>query len=325
VRSLLFRLAIFAVVLAAAYLSVLGLLAHGGARAQRWARSFRIPVRVAEARGDTRLRFSEIERYHDVDLLFAGSSHCYRSFDPRFFAAHGLTSFNAGSTAQTPLNSYFILRRHLDTLRPRVLVYEAYWGVLATDGVESLIDLCSATDWGSDLVRMALASRSASAVTGYILDRFDPRPRSAGTLGPGDRYIPGGFVEKDSTWIAEQRFPDRGPVEMREQQLTYLRRVLRMASRRGIATVLVVQPVPAEHLDRITNREAILARLRSLAQDEGACFLDLNGSVRLDDRGDFFDADHLNQRGVVRVNARILEELKEWGLLDDEPPGVPPL
>ena len=48
--------------------------------------------------------FQEVRRHEDVDIVFVGSSHAYRSFDPRFFAREGLTTFNIGTRAQTPLN-----------------------------------------------------------------------------------------------------------------------------------------------------------------------------------------------------------------------------
>lgn len=317
-RRFLSRLLLFAVLLAGLYVLALAWLARAGAGVQEWARdAARIPVRVAEPRGDTTLRFREIETYHDLDLLFVGSSHCYRSFDPRFFAARGWSAFNAGSTAQSPVNSYFLLRRYLDTLRPRVLVFEVYWGVLELDGVESLLDLCCSTDPRIDLFLMAVATNSASGMTGYLLDRFDPRPRPEGVaaLEPGDRYLCGGFVEKDPSFVAEQHFPDPGPVEIRPHQMMFLRWILRLARGHGIPTVLVVQPVPSEHLRRITNREGYLSRLRSLADREGSCLLDFNDLMSLDDRGDFVDGDHLNQKGVEALNARLLVELEGRGLL----------
>lgn len=314
------RLLLFGVILTAAYLLILALLAHAGPGVQGWARErARIPVRVAKPRGDTTLRFREVGTYHDVDVLFAGSSHCYRAFDPRLFQAHGWSSFNLGSISQGPVNSYFLLRRYLDTLRPRLLVLEVYWGALQIDGVESLLDLCGSTPPAFDLFLMAIATGSGSGVTGYLLDRFDPQARPAGTaapeLGPGDRYVPGGFVEKDSSFVVEQVYPPAGPVQIRPQQLTFLRRILHLARQRGIRTVLVVQPVPPEHLRRITNREAYLSQIRSLAEREGSQLLDFNTMMRMDDRWDFFDGDHLSQRGVEAFDARLLEELEVRGLL----------
>ena len=54
------------------------------------------------------------ELYDDaenIDTLFLGSSHCYRSVDPaQVDAALGTHSFNAGSSQQLPDGSYYILK-----------------------------------------------------------------------------------------------------------------------------------------------------------------------------------------------------------------------
>ena len=54
------------------------------------------------------------ELYRDagnIDTLFLGSSHCYRSVDPAAVdAALGTHSFNAGSSQQLPDGSYYMLK-----------------------------------------------------------------------------------------------------------------------------------------------------------------------------------------------------------------------
>ena len=47
----------------------------------------------------------------NIDTLFLGSSHCYRSVDPaQVDAALGTHSFNAGSSQQLPDGSYYMLK-----------------------------------------------------------------------------------------------------------------------------------------------------------------------------------------------------------------------
>ena len=68
--------------------------------------------------GFTLERIREAETAGPVDILFVGSSHAYRGFDPRIFAALGFTSFNLGTKAQSPLNTDFLLRRYWPRLQP---------------------------------------------------------------------------------------------------------------------------------------------------------------------------------------------------------------
>ena len=49
-----------------------------------------------------------------IDTLFLGSSHCYRSFDPQTVDERlGTRSFNAGSSQQLPDGSFYLLRQAL--------------------------------------------------------------------------------------------------------------------------------------------------------------------------------------------------------------------
>ncbi|MBP7450977.1 MAG: hypothetical protein KA817_13150, partial [Flavobacteriales bacterium] len=68
--------------------------------------------------GHLHTRLQEAEHVGPVDILFLGSSHAYRGFDPRVFRAHGLTTFVLGSSAQSPLQTKVLVERYLDRMRP---------------------------------------------------------------------------------------------------------------------------------------------------------------------------------------------------------------
>ena len=90
-------------------------------------------------------RFNEIENYSDIDILFLGSSHAYRGFDPRIFKQHGYSTFNLGSSSQPPYNSYFLLKQYVDILKPKTVLMEVYWGTLALnkESIEATVDIVS--------------------------------------------------------------------------------------------------------------------------------------------------------------------------------------
>ena len=88
-------------------------------------------------------RLKEVEQAKDVDIVFVGSSHAYRGFDPRIFKKEGFSCFNLGSGSQTPFQTKLLLDRYLDQLNPHVLVYEVYPATFTLDGVESAVDLLS--------------------------------------------------------------------------------------------------------------------------------------------------------------------------------------
>ncbi|MFZ1333373.1 MAG: hypothetical protein WAR83_14355, partial [Flavobacteriales bacterium] len=53
--------------------------------------------------GHMHTRIAELKDHPPVDIVFLGSSHTYRSFDPRSWASAGYSSFNLGSSAQSPI------------------------------------------------------------------------------------------------------------------------------------------------------------------------------------------------------------------------------
>ena len=91
-------------------------------------------------------RFDEVKNKENVDILFLGSSHTYRGFDNRIFnnaSANGFTSFNLGSSAQTPIQTEVLLNRYLNQLNPKIAIYEVYPITFTLDGIESAMDLIS--------------------------------------------------------------------------------------------------------------------------------------------------------------------------------------
>ena len=91
--------------------------------------------------GFTYSRIREIKSYGKVDILVVGSSHAYRGFDPRIFASHNLKMFNLGSSSQSPIETDMLVKKYIDYLNPKIVIYEVYPDVFRNDGVESSIDL----------------------------------------------------------------------------------------------------------------------------------------------------------------------------------------
>ena len=83
-------------------------------------------------------RIQELRTKKPVEILFLGSSHAYRGFDTRIFDAAGLKSFNLGSSAQSPMQTYVLASKYLSTLKPRLVVYEVNPGVSAIHCVHRL-------------------------------------------------------------------------------------------------------------------------------------------------------------------------------------------
>ena len=245
----------------------------------------------------THTRIAEAEKTHDVDILFLGSSHCYRSFDPRFHAARGLATFNLGSSNQTPLQSEMLLRLYLDTMRPRLVVVEVHPDVVRIDGVESSIYLTNNMKPSIPMACMALRTHNARAILTMLysaahntltsdLDSYT-EPLTSG----GNNYIAGGFVERrEGCFSPEWQSPMT--VSFPRAQMRALRSIVDMLGRRGIPCLLVEVPDTRCIRQRYTNHDEFCSRMAALAP-----FRSVEVGA-LDDSLHFYDAEHLNQAGV---------------------------
>jgi hypothetical protein len=261
--------------------------------------------------GHTLARFQEIDNYHDIDILFLGSSHVYRSFDPRIFKQAGFKIFNMGTTSQTPLNSYHLFKRYEPFLKPKVLVYECYFGIFESDdGLESLRDLVFNLPLSRNLLYMAWEGRSLRAIT-WILSEFFGRmtvPWNKKKQMPveGDAYVSGGYVENNTVYL-NQKISEARVVKWSKRQFEYLERILSECKIHGIKAIVIVQPVPKNHLASIKNYDDFSGKLEVIASSHGADYYDFTKLIALDDGQDYMDEHHLNAQGVKKFNHYFLQ------------------
>ena len=312
--SFIRRIVLFAVVLSVAYLVVLLAAVNSGQRVRAVCKAHtNLAFDVARPGSSTLIRFREIKEYRDIDILFLGSSHTYRSFDPRFFSERGFTTFNMGSTAQSPLNSYFLLRPEIERLNPKLVVFEVFYEVLVSDGLESYLDLYENMTWDSSMWKMAWATTNVRAINVALAHYLEigrtPMGWLPANLDRQDTYIRGGYVETVEGFEGERGVsPHR--VEIRDTQLDYLARVISLCKGRGTKIVLVVQPLPEETLASMTNLTEVQGQLAIFARDREVTLLDFNTMMKLDSKEHFFDSHHLNQEGVRVFDHRLFEELQ---------------
>jgi len=317
-RTFLLRVLAFAMLLVVSHVALIALatIASPSLKATLM-RNSNVPMSVE--RDHIALRFEELQGVRDIDVLFIGSSHSLRTFDPRYFERQGIRAFNLGTANQTPLNTYYLLRRYLPQLKPRVVVIEAYWETLAINGVEGTIFITGNRGPGWDTWGMALATRHPMALNAQISSQIEQLlGRSTEVrMRPGDMYVSGGFVEN---WQPNRQAPPtrRRAVVLDDTQMSYLSRSLALLRDRQVKALLTWAPVTSAHRQAVTNLDEIESRLTDMSKAHEVPFIDLEPRVLLDERLDFRDADHLNQRGVDKVMPVVAEILSEVHLLGDE-------
>lgn len=258
---------------------------------------------IADSGDNLYTKTREAETVQDVDVLFIGSSHSYRTFDPRIFARHGVKAFNLGSSNQTPLQSEVLLRTLLPKVNPRLVVFEVHPDIIAYDGIEAAIyQLCNVKP-SLPMALMALRSRNWRVVMTalYAIPRnllsSEFNHRSENTVG-----YAAGFLEHELEYYSPQPL-DTVAIQPLPRQLDALRRCTSWIQACGIPYILLEVPDTKNLLESYSN----LPEFQSLMGGYGKfCFKPLDS---LDDSLHFYNQDHLNQHGVELYDEYICDSL----------------
>lgn len=268
---------------------------------------FRIP-------GFMNARIKDIPNHKNVDILFIGSSHAYRGFDPRIFKAAGYHSFNLGSSSQTPIQSLALAKRYVPMLRPKLVVLEVYPEVFGLDGLESGLDILENDGANTESTKMtfkinhikcynALIFFTCAQLTGLNNESVEPERNDY------EEYITGGYVHRrDSSFIPSAIIEKKW--HFLPTQLSAFGDMIRYFKDEKISYVLVRAPI-SQSLYKAVNNNRFANELLSQYGE----LYDFNNLLSLNDSLYFFDVDHLNQRGVEKFNTLLIDTLVRAKLL----------
>jgi hypothetical protein len=263
-------------------------------------------------------RIQNIKEVRDVDILFLGSSHAYRGFDPRIFKQYGLNTFNLGSNAQSHVQTEILLKRHLDEIDPKLIIYEVYPGTFSSDGVESSLDIIANDKNDFESIRMALAQNHIKVynalIYGFYRDLFRKNINYKEELVKGeDKYIEGGFVEKELKYFEPMEFEENN-WDLNGRQYEYFERVLLFIEERNIPVILVEAPITESMYKSFGNNSEFDAKMKQYG-----VYYNFNELIDLDDKLHFYNSHHLNQNGVKIFNTKLIEILFDKGEGTDTP------
>jgi len=253
-------------------------------------------------------RISEAKQTKDVDILFLGSSHSYRGFDVRYYQDLGLSVFNLGSSSQSPIQTKLLLDRYLHLLNPKHIIFEINTGRLASDGVESSIDIIAndKNDWHS--VKMAFNVKHPKTINtliyGFYKDIFFGRKMEEPIIRGEDEYIQGGFVSKKLKYFHKTEDYPFVDYTWRKSQLKALNEIVRIAKENDVRLTFVHSPITKSYYDTYPNMKQFDDYIASLGD-----YINFNEILDLDDSLDFYDPRHLNKNGVEKFNLALIDTL----------------
>lgn len=261
-------------------------------------------------------RMKELKGHATVDVVFLGSSHAYRGFDPRIWSRAGYSAFNLGSSAQTPLQTEVMAKAHVPGLDPAVVIMEVHPNTFMDEGVESAVDLIAnrPIDAGTWCMAARIPNAKVINAMGYGALRH-ASGRDDGFVEAArnkeDVYTGNGFVERINGHFSPVGRPVPVAVEPRPAQWKAFQRTLESLRSQGRQVILVEAPMTRWMYQGMYRDHPRFARL----MEESGRFIDMNGKVELDDSLHFFTKGHLNQAGVERFNQALIDTLERRGWL----------
>ncbi len=255
-------------------------------------------------------RIKEAKINQNVDVLFVGSSHAYRGFDTRIFKANGFQTFNLGSSSQTPIQTYILLKRYLKTIHPKLIVFEVNPISFSSDGVESSLDIIANDKNDCYSVEMALKVNNIKTynalIYGFESDwlGLNKSFHEASEID-GDTYISGGFVERKMSFYHPEKI-NKTPVVFQKKQTEAFKKCLDEIKKNNIDLLLVFAPVSPNLYSSYPN----IAVFDSTLSTQGN-YINFNTKLSLNDSLHFYDSHHLNQSGVTLFNTAFIKLLNE--------------
>ncbi len=262
-------------------------------------------------------RLNEISKFKNVDILFLGSSHAYRGFDTRIFKKAGYKCFNLGSSSQTPLQTEVLLERYLDSLNPKLIIFEVSPMMFSSDGVESSLDLIANDKKDllviTKLIRWNNIKTINTAIIGFWRSIIGKDKNFVEKRIKGDDcYISGGFVEKKLKTYTPA-FIKKQEIKVKDIQLKAFEQCLKIIHSKHIKLILVQAPITKTLYSSYTNPIYFDTLMSKYAK-----YYNFNDSnlINLIDSVHFFDSHHLNQLGVNIFDNKIIGLLKSENILN---------
>lgn len=262
--------------------------------------------------GHMNTRLKEINDYENIDVLFLGSSHSYRGFDTRIFEKSNISSFNLGSSSQTPIQTEYLLNKYLDKLNPKVIVYEVYAGTFCFDGVESSVDLIANSKNDFETIKMAAKQNNITVYNTLLFGFYKQLLNSNDDfkepiVKKEDTYIKGGFVQRKMEELNDTKsFPKTNKWQFNEKQFLAFQEILKLIKSKNIKLLLVQSPITSKLYNSYTNNNVFDVRINKFGN-----YYNFNKLMNLDDKKYFYDYDHLNQKGVELYNKEIIKVVQK--------------
>ena len=264
----------------------------------------------------TLLKYREMQEMKNLDVLFVGSSHAYRTFDSRIWRDRGYHVYNMGTSSQTHIHTGLLLHEFLLRSTPKLVIYEVYPDIFANEGIESNSIFLAYGMCKDAMTRVALKSRNIKSINELIHAKYRSLVRPDKVLPivvdtTVEIYRSNGYIERKDGAYHNVKEHKRG--KMKTRQLDAFYDNLNYLESQGIPFLLVNTPVTSIESGRFLDQGKYEKIMSSF--DNYKDFSQLDSLI---DSLHFYDYHHLNQKGVELFNPYFINWLESQNIKEFE-------
>jgi hypothetical protein len=251
--------------------------------------------------------FNDFDNRIKYDYIVLGSSHAYRSFDPKLFENNGISMYNFGSSSQTPLNSYCLLKKLLPYTDNFIL--EIYPIGFNLSGKEAFMVLANVPNTYKLLLDMSYEMKDLRAINLLSIKPFIDHEISNRTYNYYNcqTFYKGYSMNSDSVHITTDSKHEKLNLSIVNKQIEYLIKMINLCNLNNKKLTFVYAPIPK--LLTIAGESSFLNRIKKLSKENKCKLYDFHRMGSLHDLYDFYDSNHLNKSGVEKFNSHFIKEL----------------
>ena len=242
---------------------------------------------------------AELDRIENFEIIVLGSSHAYRGYDPRVFAANGIDLFNAGSSAQTFETSLHIAKHHIHFTGDETVILDVYPVIFEIEGIETVQRLIVEETDPYAAFNLVLQTKDFRSINSFVKRKICENDTSDWAL---KGYVGKGYCTNPDT-LQTRPVADTTefkPLDKNIKDFVTLFNFLKIKAGR---VVFVSHPLPND------KRTVEMAKfLLKHSKESSIDFIDFTKDRRFD-LNDFSDPYHLNQAGVKKFNNFLIPSL----------------
>lgn len=252
--------------------------------------------------GHTYQAFKEYDRDGNYDLIFIGSSHAYRSYDPRIFDKYNINSFNMGTSGQSLESSLIVLKKIVNKSNVKNILLEI-------DRTQ-LSGTIETNESGFDI---AYNAPTYLVVFEYVLRFYDWRfinllsyklfTESHQLVYKDTTYLQRGYsIKQDSAKCSYFIYNEAKPLST--EKLNVLEDIIKLTKANDINLIVASQPMPKGYSQQEHN--CFLNYIKPLLNQYNIEHFDYTFNSTFKTGAHFFDHSHLNQSGVNIYDSLLL-------------------